>query len=83
MFSVDEKIEIVGFIGETFLATIDGVLTTLPINAETKYGIITKIIPGSRPGAEYSFMIKFMNYQFPVEVDEDCITKIGCWPPVC
>ncbi|HEY6437918.1 MAG TPA: hypothetical protein VIY47_15115 [Ignavibacteriaceae bacterium] len=83
MFSVNEKIEIVGFIGETFLATINGVLTTLPINAETKYGIITKIIPGSRPGLEYAYMIKFMNYQYPVEVDEDYITKIDCCPPGC
>ena len=75
MFQVDEKIEVRGYIGGTFLATIDGILTSLPINVETKYGIITKVIPGPRLGTEYSYMIKFMCYTFPIEVDEDYITK--------
>jgi hypothetical protein len=75
MYCVNEKIEIKGFIGQTFLATINGALTQLPINAETKFGCITKIVPGESYDKENSYMIKFMCYEFPVEVDEDYITK--------
>jgi hypothetical protein len=75
MFQVEEKIEIKGFIGQTFLATINGALVELPINVETKFGIIKKIIPGSSLDSENSYMIKFMHFEFPVEVDEDYITK--------
>jgi hypothetical protein len=81
MYHVHEEIEIKGFIGQTFLATINGAITELPINAETKYGIITKIIPGASYDKESSYMIKFMPYEFPIEVDEDYITKChhkGC-----
>lgn len=78
MFCVGEKIEIKGYIGGSFLTIIDGLLTSLPITLETKNGIITKIIPGPRPGTEFSYMIKFMCYEFPVEVDEDYVMKDSC-----
>ncbi|HEY6438078.1 MAG TPA: hypothetical protein VIY47_15920 [Ignavibacteriaceae bacterium] len=75
MYFVGEKIRIKGELGQTFLATINGGLVSITIGPETDTGIITKIIPGPRPGTEYSYMIKFMSFQYPVEVDEDYITK--------
>ena len=71
MFQVDEQVEIKGYIGGTFVAVINKQLVTLPINQETKTGIITKVIPGP----VYSFMIKFICYEFPIEVSIDNITK--------
>jgi hypothetical protein len=75
---VGETIEIKGVIGQTFVATIDGGLVELPINVETKCGIITKILPGATCGREYSYMIKFMCYQFPIQVEEDYIVHQKC-----
>jgi len=73
-FVVNQVIEMKGVIGQTFLATINGILTELPINAETKCGIIKEVIyHGNKK--EYSYMIKYMPYEFPVEVDEDYILK--------
>jgi len=74
MLEVGQKIEMKGVIGETFMATINGILTELPINVETKYGIIKAVIYHGN-GKEYSYMIKYMCYEFPVEVDEDYILK--------
>lgn len=82
-FCVGEKIMIKGYLGGEFAATIDGVLTSLPINLETQYGIITKIIPGPDYRKESLYMIKFMCYQFSILVDEDYITKDTCCDDHC
>ena len=81
-FCVCDVVEMRGEIGETFVATINGRLAQISINVETKCAIIMKVIPGPEPCTKYSYLIKFMNFQFPIEVDEDyilkCVDKIEC-----
>ena len=76
MFCVCDTVEMEGEIGQTFPAIIDGSWNQISITVETKCGIITKVIPGPRPGTECSYMIKFMCFQFPIEVDEDYIVHM-------
>ena len=78
MFCIGDKVEMRGVIGQSFLATINGELVTIPINVETKFGIIANIVPGLTFSEESEYMIKFMHYTYPMKVDEDYIMAPKC-----
>lgn len=77
-FCEGDVVSMKGEIGQKFVAKINGSYAEILINLETKCGVITKVIPGPECGTEFSYMIKYMCFQFPIEVDEDYILFKGC-----
>lgn len=74
LFHVGETVQMKGVIGQYFTAKANGEYIQILINEETKYGVITKIISGPTLTSEESYMIKYMNFQYPIEVEENYVS---------
>lgn len=83
LFQVGDTVQMKGVIGEYFTAKANGGYMQILITEETKCGVITKIISGPTLQSEESYMIKYMSFQYPIEVDEDYVSceKPRPFPP--